>query len=234
MTLDDLVKDIADTIKDSVTDAVKHISQKYDKKIEELERAFNLKLEESIKSVPVSDISHLEEKVDIAIKSIPTPRDGVDGVSPSAEDVAEAMEHIFSKWALEFERKADGIIERAIDRMPKPKDGNDGNDGFSIDSFEMSLDEDSRTVKMSFVSDGKTFEKSVYLPLPLDMGSFKHGTEYKKGDGVTYEGSFWIAQKDNPEGVPGTNGDFRLAVKRGRDSKQVIRNAPQEKYKVGS
>jgi hypothetical protein len=42
---------------------------------------------------------------------------------------------------------------------------------------------------------------------------------YRKGDGVTWGGSFWIAQKDAPEGRPGLSDDWRLAVKKGRDGR---------------
>jgi hypothetical protein len=51
----------------------------------------------------------------------------------------------------------------------------------------------------------------------LDRGVFREAHAYEHGDGVTFGGSYWIAQKDAPEGKPGTSPDWRLAVKKGRD-----------------
>ena len=55
------------------------------------------------------------------------------------------------------------------------------------------------------------------LPVPLDRGVYLESKVYQRGDGVTFGGSWWIAQKDAPEGKPGTSPDWRLACKRGRD-----------------
>jgi hypothetical protein len=60
----------------------------------------------------------------------------------------------------------------------------------------------------------------IRLPIPIDRGVFRLGENYEKGDIVSYAGSGWIAQKDNPEGKPDeSNGAWRLFVKRGRDGK---------------
>lgn len=44
------------------------------------------------------------------------------------------------------------------------------------------------------------------------------GGSYEQGDGVTFAGSFWIAQKDTSS-KPGESSDWRLAVKRGQDGR---------------
>ena len=51
-----------------------------------------------------------------------------------------------------------------------------------------------------------------------DHGVWKDGEHYPKGAGVTWDGSFWIAQRATSD-KPGTTDGFRLAVKRGRDAK---------------
>jgi hypothetical protein len=53
----------------------------------------------------------------------------------------------------------------------------------------------------------------------LEKGVYKHGDQYEQGDGVTWAGSYWIAQKDGPTEKPGEGDGWRLAVKRGRDGK---------------
>ena len=71
-----------------------------------------------------------------------------------------------------------------------------------------------RTVKSS----GIVVEKQVFMPVVVDKGVYRKDSEYLKGDGVTSGGNFWIAQKDAPDGAPGTTPDWRLAVKKGRDA----------------
>ncbi len=43
--------------------------------------------------------------------------------------------------------------------------------------------------------------------------------KYARGQAVTWDGSFWIAMKDDAAGKPGRCDDWRLAVKKGRDGK---------------
>jgi hypothetical protein len=54
----------------------------------------------------------------------------------------------------------------------------------------------------------------------IDRGVWREGQEYKAGDGVTWAGSYWIAQKDT-SAKPDSGDGFRLAVKRGRDGKSA-------------
>lgn len=73
-------------------------------------------------------------------------------------------------------------------------------------------------------SSGEEVSKSIKVAALLDKGVFKMGTDYEAGDGVTWGGSYFIAQKDAPighPGEPGSNG-WRLAVKRGRDAGKGI------------
>lgn len=290
MTLDEIVKDIAETVKASIGDAVKSVSEKYDAKIlllqkeiddlkgvekpidvseikemiktevssietkdnfsEKYDGKFSLfqnqidKLKTAEKPIDISeiknivqdeiltieikdpDISHLEKRIDDYISAIQPAKDGI---SPDAEEVAKAMEHKFAIWALGFERQANDRLEKAVDRMPKAKDGRDA---FEIEDFDLSIGEDGRTITASLKRGEVVIEKSVKIPSLLDRGVFIENASYEKGDGITYGGSFWIVQKDSPLGKPGTSEDFRLAVKRGRDGKEVIKLEKPETVKV--
>lgn len=233
MTLDDLAKDIADTVKESVSDALKSISEKYDARIAELEKRL-AEIPAPVKgdkgdSVTVEDVRPILEELVKGIE-IPAPVKGDDGISPSADEIAKSMEHIFSKWALDFERKADGYLERAIDRMPKAKDGRDA---LEIEDFDLSIGEDGRTITASLKRGQTVIEKSVTLSIPLDAGVYSDNSQYQKGDGVTYAGSFWISQKDSPEGRPGSSDDWRLSVKRGRDGREIVKLDKPQTVKVG-
>lgn len=97
------------------------------------------------------------------------------------------------------------------------KNGDHGAPGVGVDDIDLELKDDGRTVLFTF--DGKDIKHSFEIAFPtvIDRGVFKDGT-YERGDGVTFGGSFWIAQKDTTE-KPGTGDDWRLAVKKGRDGK---------------
>ncbi len=73
-------------------------------------------------------------------------------------------------------------------------------------------------------SSGEVVAKDFLIPIVIDRGVFKEGQAYAKNDGITFAGSFWIAQKDAPQGKPGDgNSDYRLAVKRGRDANPKVK-----------
>lgn len=151
-------------------------------------------------------------------------KDGADAVAPTAEEVAAALEGVFSKWALGFERKADAVLEKAADKLRQPENGKDGRDALDIEDFTLALGEDGRTVTVGLKRGEELVEKSIRLSIPLDRGVYRETEAYVEGDGVTHSGSFWLAQKDAPEGKPGASNDWRLAVKRGRDGREVVKS----------
>lgn len=151
-----------------------------------------------------------------AIDAIPKPQDGQ---SVTIDDVMPVIEQHMAKWELDFERRAQELFQRTLDRMPQAKDGKDGRDGLDLKDFDATLDEDGRTLTLSLVADGAEVKRSITLPVTIDQGVYRPETAYVKGDGVTYGGSFWIAQKDAPSTKPDGGDAWRLAVKRGRDGK---------------
>jgi len=48
-------------------------------------------------------------------------------------------------------------------------------------------------------------------------GTFKAGTDYEKGDAITYGGSLWVALNDTTAEPPGP--DWCLAAKKGKDGR---------------
>ena len=155
-------------------------------------------------------------------------KDGVDGKSITVDDVAPMLERKMAEWALDFERRAQETLQRAIDRMPVPKDGApgkdgrdgvDGKDGLGIEDFHWDLDVDAGEMVLVFERGDvrKEFRKPV--PVMVDRGVFKAGEQYRQGNSVTWGGSSWIAQKHDPAGKPGESADWRLSVKKGRDGK---------------
>lgn len=79
-----------------------------------------------------------------------------------------------------------------------------------------------RTMRTVFTyTDGAQTITEVRYAGPLDKGVYREGEAYERGDGVTFGGSWWLAQVDAPATKPGTSADWRLAVKKGRDGRDV-------------
>jgi hypothetical protein len=164
-----------------------------------------------------ADPDFIRQEVEKAVASIPRPKDGEPGKSITAEDVAPIIEASVAKWEVDFERRAHDLLQSAVDRLPKPKDGekgDPGNDGFGIESFVQRGD---RSVVAIYKRGEETIEQVFTFPAVIDRGVYRAGDDYEKGDGTTYAGSYWIAQKDTNE-PPGKSDAWRLAVKRGRDA----------------
>lgn len=173
----------------------------------------------------------LENLVGQAVAALPAPKDGE---SPTSEAVAAALAPMVeermlriqdsvtakvSDWALDFEKRAHDLFQRAIDRMPKPQDGADG---LGFDDFRMEHDGE-RCVSFILERGGVEKRADFIFPVVLDRGYFLPGggKEYEPGDGVTFGGSFWIAQTKTTSKPEVGNDDWRLAVRKGREGKSV-------------
>ena len=210
MTFDEVRDQIDHCIKLHELDFTKHVD------VHSVAKAV---LDEEIKKLPKPDISDLVKKVDDAIKSIPAPDKPLN--PPTAEEVALSMKGLFSEWALSFERNAALVLQKAVDNIPKPKDGQDGRDALELEDLSLTIGEDKRTVTIALKRGETIIEKSIKLATIIDKGVYKDDGEYEQGDAVTFGGCLWIAQKDAPEGKPGTSEGWRLSVKKGRDGKTI-------------
>jgi len=96
-------------------------------------------------------------------------------------------------------------------------DGKDGKDGLGFDDLDLAIADDGIAIKFQRGDEVKAFA----LPVPVDCGVYNPIKTYRKGNGVTWGGSYWIAQKDGP-GKPDTpDSGWRLAVKRGQNGKDA-------------
>lgn len=147
---------------------------------------------------------------------------GRDGESPSVDAVADTVaarfERRFADLSLSWERQARDMAEKAIDRMPRPKDGEPGRDGRDFEQPEFVYD-GRRSFTVRSLVNGEMIEQGFTLPIVIDAGFYREGDAYEKGDGVTFGGSYWIAQKGTDTKPEIGNTDWRLAVKKGRDAK---------------
>jgi hypothetical protein len=153
----------------------------------------------------------------------PSGAPGLPGTSVELKDVLPHLEAHVAKWLNEVERRAVDQVLRAIDAIPRPRDGVDG---MGIENLEVT-DNGDGLVTFAFVGGDVRREFSVQVPRFSDRGVWKEGSDYLRGDGVSSGGSLWIAQKDAPRGRPGDpDSDWRLAVKKGRDGRDAAKGAP--------
>lgn len=158
-----------------------------------------------------------------AVSAIPVPKDGTpgkDGKSVTVEDFRQMFEVELSKAILDIERRGMDMIQRCIERIERPKDGEngiDGKDGLGFDDMEAVYDGE-RTVSITFIRGDQKKEFPFKIPVVIERGIHKQGQPYERGDGVTFGGNYWIAQRDTFD-KPGESDAWRLAVRRGRDGK---------------
>lgn len=98
--------------------------------------------------------------------------------------------------------------------------GTDGADGFGFDDLQVEQDGE-RSFTITFMRGGERKSFPLRLPTVVDRGVWRERA-YEAGDGVTWRGSFWIAQKETSAKPDEASSDWRLAVKRGRDGKDKI------------
>lgn len=105
---------------------------------------------------------------------------------------------------------------------PAGKDGTDGRDGLGFEDLSLDYDGE-RNMRVSFARGDVEKKYDLVFPVPIDRGVWKADTVYQRGDGVTWAGSFWIAQAQTSV-RPGDRDEasrvWRLAVKAGREGKQ--------------
>jgi integrin beta 3 len=87
----------------------------------------------------------------------------------------------------------------------------------NLKTMTLTSPDDGRT--LVFAIDALGVRSETKTALTLDRGVWKSGP-YVPGDGVSLGGQFWIAQRDTTA-KPGESEEWRLAVKRGRDGKDL-------------
>lgn len=102
--------------------------------------------------------------------------------------------------------------------------GRDGVDGLGFDDLDLAFDGE-RAISFKFQRGDQVKEFPFVLPIVLDRGVWQErgldGAGYKKGDGVSWGGSFYIARKDT-FAKPDDFESWRLSVKRGKDAKEPV------------
>lgn len=111
---------------------------------------------------------------------------------------------------------------RSLARQPGPRgeQGERGKDAFAISEVNLTSPDGGRTLILEFKdANGEKVVSKLKTHLVLDRGVYREENSYVCGDGVSWDGSFWIAQQDSKEKPGQGSKAWRLAVKRGRDGK---------------
>lgn len=98
----------------------------------------------------------------------------------------------------------------------KGLDGAPGRDG-TVDQLDLVYDGE-RTLSWTR-KDTTDPVWQVRVPLVLDRGVYQAGQTYDRGDGTSWAGSFWIAQRATDQKPGEGDTGWRLAVKRGSEGK---------------
>jgi hypothetical protein len=181
----------------------------------------------------------VRDEVARVFAGVPLPKDGKDGkdvdllavkafadaaattataglLSLVRDEVARAVTALAPPVAL-----VKATVLEELKTWPRPKDGEPGPPGRDGTLEEVTAEHDGERTVTLVRKDGSRLV-TITLPIPIDRGVWKPGTWYGKGDGVTWGGSFWIAQEAT-NAKPGESGAdsraWRLAVKRGTDGK---------------
>ncbi|MCG7508876.1 hypothetical protein [Mesorhizobium retamae] len=169
-------------------------------------------------SDPATVQALVSEAVNAAVRELPTAKDGRDGVGVAGAVIDRTGNLILTL--------SDGTTR---DLGPVVgKDGVAGRDGLGFEDMSEELADDGRTIIRRYSRGDQVKEFRHQVSVVLDRGVYKEGHDYEPGDGVTWGGSFWIAQQRTTEKPDGGEG-WRLAVKRGRDGKDAPSVTPAAK-----
>jgi hypothetical protein len=172
------------------------------------------------KSISIDDVAPLiASEIAKAIERMPKPQDGApgkDGLNIAGMVIDRAGELIVT--TSNGEQRSLGPVVGMDGKDGKDgADGAPGVDGLGFDDLSVEYDGE-RTFTVRFQCGDRLKEFSFPAPTTIYRGIYKPETQYRAGDSVTYGGSQFIARVDTTE-RPETNGDWQLAVKRGRDGK---------------
>jgi len=117
------------------------------------------------------------------------------------------------------------VIDRRGHLMIGSKDlgkvtGEDGAPGLGFDDMEEKLLDDGRTIVRSYTKGDINRHFYHRFEVPLYKGTWSKDHTYQGGDVVTHGGSMWIAKELNST-KPGESDYWVLAVKRGKDGKDL-------------
>jgi hypothetical protein len=171
----------------------------------------------TLEDVTAALAPEVKSLVEQAVAAIPAPKDGQDGAD------GRGIKSLLIDRAGELVASMDdGALVNLGQVVGKDgENGKDGKDGFSLEDFACHLQEDGRTIELSFKSGEYEHVATLKWPAPIYCGVFKQDQEYEAGDVVTWGGSAWIAKMKTSAKPDSPDSGWTLFVKRGRDGKDM-------------
>jgi hypothetical protein len=106
---------------------------------------------------------------------------------------------------------------RTLARTPGPR----GADGLGFDDLQITHDGE-RTFTFKMIRGKEVKEDSFVIPCMIYRSVWREQpTGYQRGDVVTWGGSTWVALKDTTEKPDSGGASWQLAVKKGRDGRDI-------------
>jgi hypothetical protein len=100
-----------------------------------------------------------------------------------------------------------------------------GRDAFEVNDIELYCEDGGRRISLRFMRGHEVGAvRTIQTAVVIDRGAWQPG-RFQPGDGTTWKGSFWIAQRATTARPDAPGSDWRLAVRKGRDGKDVVRPA---------
>lgn len=191
-------------------------------------------IDEAVKSIR----DESRQAVEVAIKAIPTPKDGRDG--------RDGKDGVDGKDGAPGEKGADGIgmAGSMIDRDGNllvtmtngevknlgavvGKDGRDGVDGIGLDSFDLEYLEETHEIRIKAACAGRVKEVKFTAGGIRPGGYWREGTKAKAGEVYTHDGTSYVAKCDTLS-KPDGKGDWVILSRKGRDGETIVKTVSSE------
>lgn len=116
------------------------------------------------------------------------------------------------------------------------KDGTDGKDGLSLDSFEFEYLPESHEIRMKASAAGRVKELRYPAGGIRPAGYWREGTKAQAGEAWVHDGSLWIAKTATDVKPESRSEDWIIAARKGRDGERGakgIDGSPPQPIKLG-
>lgn len=170
-------------------------------------------------------------------------KDGLDGrdAEVSFDDIIKAVEvvheRMVAKYMLDLERRANDTLQKAIEKLPPPKEGPPGpkgdpgqpgekgapgpagKDGLSVEHLEREYDPATHEIVETWRVPGSEVVKSLRYSAGgvRYRGYWKAGVTAKAGEAWTEKGTMWVALKDTSAQPVDGSPDWSVGARKGRD-----------------
>jgi len=166
-------------------------------------------------------------------------RDGERGRDSLEIDILPAIDPAKSYPRGTFAKHQGGLLRALTTTTPADENGIIAGWDVVVDGIreiEVEQNEDHRSFVLKIWKTSEMVSTKTYcfqMPAMIYREIFKEGTEYARGDVVTWAGSAWHCNAESTRVKPGTGSDWKLMVKEGRAGKDGTVGAEGPKGKDG-